>query len=209
MIDETLLQSVEQYYSDKVRTHGAVARGVDWKDEHSQWLRFDQLLKIRQDNAPFSINDYGCGLGCLVDRLEKEDQPFTYHGVDVSAQMVATASQKHAAKPGVFFSQNASELSLADYTVASGVFNVRLQNETAQWKAYVEQVLHQLDSLSLKGFACNFLTTYSDADKQRADLFYADPAEYFAFCKNHFSRNVALLHDYGLYEFTLLVRKDT
>jgi hypothetical protein len=30
----------------------------------------------------------------------------------------------------------------------------------------------------------------------------------FDICKRKFSRNVALLHDYGLYEFTILVRKD-
>jgi hypothetical protein len=41
----------------------------------------------------------------------------------------------------------------------------------------------------------------------RADLYYADPAQVFDYCKRRFSPNVALLHDYGLYEFTILVRK--
>ena len=39
-------------------------------------------------------------------------------------------------------------------------------------------------------------------------LFYADPARLFTHCKTRYARNVALLHDYGLYEFTLLIRKD-
>jgi hypothetical protein len=30
----------------------------------------------------------------------------------------------------------------------------------------------------------------------------------FDLCKRRHSRNVALLHDYGLYAFTVLVRKD-
>ena len=38
-------------------------------------------------------------------------------------------------------------------------------------------------------------------------LFYADPCELFDFCKTRFSQNVALLHDYGLYEFTILVEE--
>jgi len=29
----------------------------------------------------------------------------------------------------------------------------------------------------------------------------------FDYCKRTYSRDVALLHDYGLYEFTILVRK--
>jgi hypothetical protein len=30
---------------------------------------------------------------------------------------------------------------------------------------------------------------------------------FFDHCKRNFSRQVALLHDYGLWEFTILVRK--
>ena len=41
----------------------------------------------------------------------------------------------------------------------------------------------------------------------RPDLYYADPCELFDRCKRRYSRNVALLHDYDLYEFTILVRK--
>jgi hypothetical protein len=52
------------------------------------------------------------------------------------------------------------------------------------------------------------LTKYSDADRMRGDLYYGDPAFFFDHCKRSFSRNVALLHDYGLYEFTILVRPD-
>jgi hypothetical protein len=42
----------------------------------------------------------------------------------------------------------------------------------------------------------------------RPDLYYGDPAFFFDHCKTHYARDVALLHDYGLYEFTLLVRKE-
>ena len=41
----------------------------------------------------------------------------------------------------------------------------------------------------------------------RGHLYYADPASVFDLCMRRYSRHVALLHDYGLYEFTILVRK--
>ena len=41
----------------------------------------------------------------------------------------------------------------------------------------------------------------------RPDLHYADPLALFDRCKRRYARDVALLHDYGLWEFTLLVRK--
>ena len=69
-------------------------------------------------------------------------------------------------------------------------------------------VLSEFNQLSLHGFSSNFLTKYSDADKMRSDLYYADPMFLFDYCKRNFSRNVALLHDYRLYDFTLVVRKD-
>jgi hypothetical protein len=43
----------------------------------------------------------------------------------------------------------------------------------------------------------------------RDDLYYADPRVIFDHCKRSFSRWVALLHDYGLYEFTIIVRRDS
>ena len=35
-------------------------------------------------------------------------------------------------------------------------------------------------------------------------LYYANPEEIIAYCKSNFSKDVALMHDYGLYEFTIL-----
>jgi hypothetical protein len=71
----------------------------------------------------------------------------------------------------------------------------------------VHATLDVLDRASIRGFAFNSLTAYSDADRMRPHLYYPDPCELFDLCKRRYSRNVALLHDYGLYEFTILVRK--
>ena len=53
----------------------------------------------------------------------------------------------------------------------------------------------------------NALTLYSDVEKRRGDLFYADPLAVFDRCKRQYSRFVTLLHDYPLYEFTIMVRR--
>jgi hypothetical protein len=65
-----------------------------------------------------------------------------------------------------------------------------------------------MNSLSRAGFAFNALTKYSDAEFMRPDLYYADPLFLFDHCKCRYSKFVALLHDYPLYEFTILVRKE-
>ena len=69
------------------------------------------------------------------------------------------------------------------------------------------ETLDHYERNQLSGFRLRFLTIYSDSDKMRDYLYYADPGVLFDLCKRRYSRNVALLHDYGLYEFTILVRK--
>jgi hypothetical protein len=65
-----------------------------------------------------------------------------------------------------------------------------------------------MSDLSRKGFSFNALTKYSDVDHMRPHLYYADPCFFFDYCKTHFARNVALQHDYDLYDFTILVKKE-
>lgn len=55
------------------------------------------------------------------------------------------------------------------------------------------------------GFALNCPTVCSDENKQRAYLHYASHGRLFGLCKREYSRNVALLRDYNLYVFMILV----
>lgn len=212
MMDKTtqdLLQPVMEYYSAKLAEHGPTARGVDWNSEESQALRFRQLCRIiRADGGDFSINDLGCGYGALLDYLEAHHASFSYAGVDIATDMVEAARVRCAGKPHASFAVGGEPARPADYGVASGIFNVRLGHGTAEWLAHVERALDALDRTSRSGFAFNCLTSYSDADRQRDYLYYADPCVLFDLCKRRYSRHVALLHDYGLYEFTILVRKE-
>lgn len=132
---------------------------------------------------------------------------WTYVGYDVSTTMVARARELHAGNPHAVFTSSLEALRPADYAVASGIFNVKLDHATELWQEYVWRVMDDLHRLADIGFAFNMLSTYSDPERRRSDLFYADPTEVFDYCKRRFSPRVALLHDYPLYEFTVIVRK--
>jgi SAM-dependent methyltransferase len=204
---EGVLAAVERYYSGKLAEHGPTPKGVDWKDEASQRLRFEQLTKICDQRATFTINDYGCGYGALAAYLERWGWTFRYTGFDISRTMLDQARRLHGSDRIRFVARD-EELVPADYTVASGIFNVKLEADDDVWQRYVIGTLARLDALSKRGFSFNMLTSYSDPDRMRPDLHYADPSALFDHCKRNFSRWVALLHDYGLYEFTILIRKD-
>ncbi|WP_257291686.1 class I SAM-dependent methyltransferase [Endozoicomonas sp. ONNA1] len=202
-----LLSEVADYYSAKLAEHGETAGGVDWNGEESQALRFEQLCKIIDVTENFSINDLGCGFGSLYDYLEARYKMFSYSGIDVSKDMVETANNRYADKENACFVVSNEPESISDYSVASGIFNVRMERSDDQWRKYFEETLAVLDRNSRLGFSFNCLTSYSDEDKMHDYLYYANPCELFDLCKRRYSLNVGLLHDYGLYEFTILVRK--
>ncbi len=202
-----ILSEVGAYYTSKLRDHGATPRGVDWNSADSQALRFDRLLEVCRDEAAPSIIDYGCGYGALADHLRSAGRSFRYQGFDISAEMVAAARARHQGRPESGFVADESQLAPADYALAGGIFNVRLGTPDEVWSAYLRDTLVRLDALGVRGFAFDALSLYSDPERRRPDLYYADPLALFDHCKRTFSPRVALLHDYPLYEFTILVRK--
>lgn len=203
---DEILKSVNAYYTGKVEQHGATPQGVDWNGEESQHLRFKTLLQIvNEPTKPFTILDYGCGYGSLYTYMRERFPSFHFTGFDVSEAMITQARTLHPTGPVYWNTQR--DNALYDYVVASGIFNVRLQTDETAWWDYVVKELKWLNEHSVRGFAFNMLTSYSDADRMREHLYYADPCKVFDYCKRNYSRNVALLHDYGLYEFSILVRK--
>lgn len=204
---DSVRAAVIGYYTDKVARFGATPRGVDWNSAASQTLRFQQLLKIVDGGEPaFSINDYGCGYGALIDCLQERGGHYRYVGFDPAAAMIRLADERYRHLPHCRFCTDEASLTAADYTVASGIFNVKLDFAAALWERYCLATLDSLRRLSRKGFAFNMLTTYADTEKMRPDLYHADPLALFQHCRRRYSRYVALLHDYPLYEFTILVR---
>jgi SAM-dependent methyltransferase len=199
-------ESAAAYYSEKLQRHGPSPAGVDWNTVESQELRFEQLLKVCPSHGEFSLLDFGCGYGALLTFLQKRAACPDYWGYDVAPAMVKKARELHGGTRAPSFLETWSAVPMVDYAVASGVFNVKQQASHAEWQPYVGDCLQKMANVSRRGFAFNLLTTYSDPDRMRSDLYYGDPCYFFDYCKTRFSRHVGLLHDYGLYEFTILVR---
>jgi len=207
MVDASIRERVADYYAEKVRQHGETAHGVDWNSTESQETRFGQLLGIVPPGGEYSLLDYGCGYGAIIEVLIERGQAIRYTGYDVSEEMILRARRLHP-DDQYDFTTDEEELAPSDYVIASGILNVKFDTPKPQWKDYVLETLDNLHRLSLKGFAFNALTSYSDLEYMRDDLFYAEPSWLFDHCKRTYSGQVALLHDYGLYEFTILVRKN-
>jgi SAM-dependent methyltransferase len=201
---------IDQYYQVNLSKHGASAQGVGWKNEEAQQVRFDQLLKVIYTQGKFSINDAGCGVGDLSDYLKSRFPETLYLGYDLMPAMIKQAKKKHQENDfrKFYLVDRLSEMSSADYSIASGILNLKFDNPESQWKEYIIETISTLNEKSNLGFAFNALTKYSDKEFMKPELYYSDPLWLFDYCKTHFAKNVALLHDYSQYDFTILVKKN-
>lgn len=198
-------EEAEIYYQESFASHGATPAGVGWKDARSQRLRFEKLayLLTPRPERPVTVNDFGCGYAALFDYLDSlyGVQLARYFGYDVDQAMLDAAHTRTDSRATLIRAREITQE--ADYSFVSGTFNVKGGASNEAWSRYVERSVAQLAMRSRIGFAFNLMSTYVDFTKP--DLFYADPAHFFGFCKSRISRYVTLLHDYPLYECTLVV----
>jgi len=191
----------------KLKKHGTNHKGVDWKSLESQELRFVKLFELIDKREPaFDVLDYGCGYGALLDYLNIHYKNFIYSGYDISEQMIFNAKLIFRSKAYTWYT-NLDNKKKFSYVVASGLFNVKLSYTEGEWKDYIIETLDKINFISNKGFSFNILSTFSDKEKMTDKLFYADPSFLFNHCKKKYSKHVSLLHDYPLYEFTIIVKK--
>lgn len=197
--------SLASYYTRAIEAHGATPRGVDWNGADGQLRRFEQFERLYEDGTAFSVIDQGCGYGAYFDYLRERHRDFRYLGLDISDKMISEARAR-VSSASARFAVATGNSETADFTVASGIFNVRGDEPDEDWLAYILDTVDGMASKSRRGFAFNCLTLHSDREFMRPKLYYADPVQLFDHCRRRYARNVALLHDYGLYEFTILVR---
>ncbi len=207
---EKTQKELNKYFAKKLDIYGATPEGVDYNGLEAQSIRFEQLVKVIDPLQKFTIIDYGSGYGGMFDFLHQKGWNFEYYGIDLIKNMVIAGQEAHTDFPNAHFTTNEKDVPLADYLLAGAIFNIKLEATFEDWQEFTLHTIRNMDTLCSKGFSFNMLTKYSDADRmaERSDLFYADPLFFFDFCKRNFSKDVALLHDYGLYDFTILVRKD-
>lgn len=207
----TLHSGIADYYAQRVRRFGSTPLGVDWSCIASQELRFVQILKVCDFTASLSLNDVGCGYGALVGYLLKRhaEADIDYLGIDLVKSMQNRASQLWREQRWASFTTDSSIPRIADYCVASGVFNVKLQQSTRDWERFVAATLSGMHHASRMGFAVNFMLENSNSSYNNSceGLYKSKPEKWAGYCEREFGSSVTLIEGYGQPEFTLLVRR--
>jgi SAM-dependent methyltransferase len=203
-----ILQTVAAYYSAKLAAFGTTPAGVDWNGPAAHALRHRQFLRLIGEDPNASLLDLGCGFGDFYPFVRTHGHTGKFIGYDIAASMIVEAIRLHGEGPDRDWHAGADPRHIADFAIASGIFNVKGNLPEKNWGLYVRDTIDILARSGQRGFAFNILSQSSDPERRRPDLYYADPVEMFAYCLRRFGRRVALLQDYGLYEFTMIVRRE-
>jgi SAM-dependent methyltransferase len=205
VVSRPIEAAVADYYTRALDAHGPTPRGVDWSSAESQEMRFGVLLDSVDWTGTPSVLDYGCGYGALGAWIDRLGHRCRYVGYDVASAMIDAARAADGDRGNRSFTAAVDELEPADYVVASGIFNVKLETPVATWEAYVEDTLRELAGLAKRSLSFNMLPLASPSGLARPDLYYAEPGVVARRCEELLGGTVELREGYGLWEFTVTV----
>jgi SAM-dependent methyltransferase len=195
------------YYNTLLDSHGFSAKAVAWRDEAFQQFRFASIAQAFDfERGPFTVYEVGCGLGHLRDFLREHFPNATYSGADINPKMIERALQRDSSLAVEFRDIVKDPPPPADYVVASGIFNLRMQHTDEAWETIVRSVLKAMYAAAKRGIAANFLTSHVDWKREIA--YHEDPVRTLQFALTELSRFSEIRHAYYPWEFTLAVYRE-
>ena len=167
---------------------------VGWLDgKQNQAKRFETLLDIGVQEGD-SILDLGCGLGHMVEHLEKIGLNVRYTGIDTNKWSIQQAYQFREATyiHGTIFDIQ----DRYDWGLASGVFNVEFP------KLEMLETISELLSKANKGVAFNLLSNSANNNLTYENYI---PEEIVS----HLKGDVSIVENYGVEnDFTIYIKKN-
>jgi SAM-dependent methyltransferase len=198
------------HYEKCLRKHGATPAGVDWPSGADLAKRYGVMLELLAEagRRP-QLLDLGCGPGLMLDYLDAAGQidRVNYHGIDLSHEMVDAA---RARWPGHAFScRDVVSAPLPDQSVdvviMNGVLTERVTLDVETMMALAKSLVAAAFRAARTGIAFNVMNAH--VDWQRNDLFHWSFDSLADFLRSEVSPHYVLRADYGLYEYTCIVRR--
>lgn len=197
---------VADYYRRLFDRHGPTLASLDWGSAEGQRRRFEVIAELG-DFSGASVLDVGCGLGDLLGWFRVRGVDVDYTGIDLVREMVESARDRHA---GARFEQldllavepddAAGLLGRFDFVVASGVFQIAVEDSQARMAAMLERMF----ALADRGVAANALSAATDGDPHEHTV----EAGYLARMCAVITPWWALRHDYAPHDVTAYLYRD-
>jgi SAM-dependent methyltransferase len=207
-------KALQLHYENCLKQHGPNAKGMDWPNPDELNKRFevltDLIFKYSDSTSEKSkLTDLGCGVGLLIDYLKENSllDLVNYNGIDISPIMIEFAAQR---LPQYKFEErdiltNKLRENETDYILMNGVFTEKRELSHEQMFDFFTQMITETYKSARKGIAFNIMSTH--VDWQRDDLFHLGLDQLAEFVTKKLTRNIIIRMDYGLYEYTVYIKK--
>ena len=196
-----------------LETHGDNYLGVGWtkKQEYAD-RRYRVMLELIREDASRDVTllDFGCGASHLYEYiLKRKLERLIYSGLDLSSKFLDLSRRKF---PGVTYYhldilENSSDLPVFDYIILNGIFNSKRELPFENMFAYFRRIVTAAFAKARFGIAFNVMSKH--VDWEREDLFHLPFDRLTKFVTTEVSRDFVIRHDYGLYEYTTYVYRQT
>lgn len=198
---DSIKDAIRRRYAASFQQHGATHQGLLYGSPSSQTDRFMVISRIA-DYEGSTVLDVGCGFADLLPYLRERHGPFTYTGIDLSPDMIATASQRYPGKDlRVGAIDTIPDSAQWDFVIESGIFN------TNEWTwQLVEKSLRDMWSHCSRALIATFLSRLSTG-QSNAESAYFDTGDLCRLAST-MTRRFSLLHTYRDNDFTLVMFRD-
>ena len=193
--------------------YGDTFQGVGWtkKPEYAD-IRYRVMLDgLRADwPRPLALLDFGCGASHLRGYIDRNGiEGIHYSGLDLSDKYLALSRSKY---PDTTYLQvdlvdPATSIPEFDFIVLNGLFNYRGENSREAMWDYMRTLLRRAWPFARRGMAFNVMSKY--VDWEREDLFFLPFDTLAEFVAAEFGRAFTIRHDYGLFEYTVYVYRES
>lgn len=204
-------RSLASHYENRLEEFGPNFRGMDWPNEVDLKTRFRVMTSIIPGSGQFSLLDLGCGVGLLLDYLQssKELDRLDYLGVDLSSKMIEAAKVRH---PNQKFQSrdlltNPFSNQSVDYIIMNGLLTEKQTLSQTQMIQFAKEILGRAFESCKFGMAFNIMSPH--VDWKREDLFHWELDQVVSFLRSSCSPHIRIYLDYGLYEYTVHVTRQT
>jgi cyclopropane fatty-acyl-phospholipid synthase-like methyltransferase len=183
--------------------------GVGWtkKKEYAD-ARYKVMLELIRPGTPGKVTllDFGCGASHLYEHiLQHKLTNIKYSGLDLSKKFISLSRSKFPSASFYLLDvlDDAVVLPVFDYVVFNGVFTMKCDLSFDEMFEYFKAVVSKMYENTRIGMAFNVMS--KQVEWERKDLFHLPFDALASFLTENISRDFAIRHDYGLYEYTTYV----
>jgi len=204
---------IVKHYEQCYRIFGDNHKGVDWPKLEDVNTRYQVMLEVIKFDSKCkerpTVLDFGCGLGHMLEYINKQNINVQYEGCDISKVFIKRCKEKY---PDYYFvtkdilkDDNQNFEKQYDYIVLNGVLTEKRELSYEEMFCYFKKLIKKLYSSCNHGIAFNVMS--KDVDWEREDLFHLSLDQLSNFLTKEVSRNFIIRNDYGLYEYTTYLYK--